>query len=579
MLMAVSGSFDAIISRRAFQRLDFQNISAAEPRLTRDTIVWLLLQKVISEKDYSDLHDRNLHPFLRKTVVLWGVCSLAVLYQGRLSICERLSDPAPTHLVQRLLLNQLAVICYIGNEDIVRSLVAQGNDVNAEDEFLGTPLYAATHSGQEGIVDILLKHEANPNVRGYSRAPLVVDTRDDEVLLWTREQNPNQIGPQGVTALWLSCSYGYTGIVRLLLNHRQIDVNLKCGGMSPLAVAASRGHETVVRWLLEREDLWVDLQNRIHCPLWYATMGGHARVLKLLLDKLHVGADDYKWNSRTLLWWAASWGHPSVAQMLLNRSDVNPNYHRGDGNTPLWEAATYGHIDVVAYLLQRQDIDPNISSWTPSNTPLWTALWRRHANVMDLLLRCKAVNPNSRGHDMLTPLSGACLSGQTLMVKMLLKRMDTDVNKADYCLRTAASYACQKGYDAILQLLLKRSDLELDKADDDGRTPLSRAGENGHVKVVQLLLEHRPALINVQDKDRSTCLMKASEKGHLAVVQLLLNFNADVHLKDRNHRTALCIAQQGRYRNIEACLKEHNSTSRIKQLSTNSWTPLRIESA
>jgi uncharacterized MAPEG superfamily protein len=62
-----------------------------------------------------------------------GVCSFAVLYQGRLAICGRLSDPAPTHLVQWLLLNQLAVICYIGNEDIVRSLVAQGNDVNAED--------------------------------------------------------------------------------------------------------------------------------------------------------------------------------------------------------------------------------------------------------------------------------------------------------------------------------------------------------------------------------------------------------------------------------------------------------------
>jgi ankyrin repeat protein len=56
--------------------------------------------------------------------------------------------------------------------------------------------------------------------------------------------------------------------------------------------------------------------------------------------------------------------------------------------------------------------------------------------------------------------------------------------------------------------------------------------------------------INVQDKDQSTCLMKASERGHLAVVQLLLNFNADVHLKDGNHRTALRIAQRGHYRNI-----------------------------
>ena len=63
--------------------------------------------------------------------------------------------------------------------------------------------------------------------------------------MWTREQNPNRIDLQ-VTALWLSCSYGYTGIVRLLLNHRQMDVNFKCSGMSPLAVTASRGHETAV---------------------------------------------------------------------------------------------------------------------------------------------------------------------------------------------------------------------------------------------------------------------------------------------------------------------------------------------
>ncbi|KAJ5882681.1 uncharacterized protein N7473_011115 [Penicillium subrubescens] len=535
MTAAEGGRFDAVVSDLAIRKLDLKHLVETAPQINRDTIIWLLYQKVRLEGDGDVTRVRNSHyvhaqaTFRNDDLMvrallngdhhleLRAACALAVSYQGAIAICERLANPCQKPLQCRLLRSNLAVAAYRGQGSIIRSLVAQGSRVDSWDDFLGPPLYAAAiFPGRVTIVAFLLKSKANPNVGGSLGTPLLVAmwNRDESVvqlLLQNSEVDPNQPDRQGFTALWWACFSGKSDIVRLLLDHKKTDPNLKCGGQTPLAAAAGRGHEMIVGWLLEREDVFIDLKNGTHCPLWCVAFAGQPHVLQLLLDKLEVSADDYGLHSKTLL------------------CDVNPNYHDGKGDNPLWEAAKNGHADVAA-------------------------VFEGHEDVVDVLLGCDALNPNLKGGWSESPLIVASTNGLTRIVAMLLQRTEININLVDCNHRTALSFASEKDHEAIVHLLLNRSDVDVGKVDQWGRTPLSWAGEKGHVEIVRLLLQHQPTLMNMQDADGNTCLIEAVRGGHLAVVELLLDFNADICLKDWKNRTALCWARQRRHQIIEAIL-------------------------
>ncbi|RNC86981.1 MAG: hypothetical protein ED556_06040 [Winogradskyella sp.] len=57
----------------------------------------------------------------------------------------------------------IVLACYYGHEDIVSFLVTKVSNINAKTSY-GSPLMAATVKGYDTIVDILLAHDANPDI-------------------------------------------------------------------------------------------------------------------------------------------------------------------------------------------------------------------------------------------------------------------------------------------------------------------------------------------------------------------------------------------------------------------------------
>jgi hypothetical protein len=97
--------FDAVISYRAYKRIDLSHLMMVAPTMTTDTAVWLLYQKVLAEgttevertvtpPDAASLSARcggSIHSYL-----LWA-CQLAVSCQAATWICSRLADILLTH--------------------------------------------------------------------------------------------------------------------------------------------------------------------------------------------------------------------------------------------------------------------------------------------------------------------------------------------------------------------------------------------------------------------------------------------------------------------------------------------------
>jgi len=130
-------------------------------------------------------------------------------------------------------------------------------------------------------------------------------------------------------------------------------------GRTPLSWAAEEGHEGVVRLLLERDDVDVNSKDeRDRTPLSWAAAEGQEGVVRLLLEREDVEADSKDVVGDTPLSDAAARGREGVVRQLLERKDVNLDSSSPYGRTPLSRALAHSHEVVVRMLLAKNNTTP-----------------------------------------------------------------------------------------------------------------------------------------------------------------------------------------------------------------------------
>ena len=87
------------------------------------------------------------------------------------------------------------------------------------------------------------------------------------------------------TALHVASIRGHAEVVKLLLAHPDVDVNIKDdGGQTPFSLGCLRGEVSVVEVLLKDPRVNVTLDDDHGCtPLWCASRGGHFEVIECLI--------------------------------------------------------------------------------------------------------------------------------------------------------------------------------------------------------------------------------------------------------------------------------------------------------
>lgn len=209
-----------------------------------------------------------------------------------------------------------------GRDDIVRTLLERGLDVEAEEEDWPS-LHLASWHGREAVVRLLLDQGVDPNAE--------------------REN--------GWTALHVAAARGQRSVARVLLS-RQADAEAKSrDGRTPLGLAVRYGQSAVLGQLLDGgADAAADEEG--WSPLHIAAEHGHEAAAALLLDR---GADanvPNKRNGQRPLHRAAANGHEGVARLLIDRG-ARPGARERGGRTPLHRAAANGREDAARLLLER----------------------------------------------------------------------------------------------------------------------------------------------------------------------------------------------------------------------------------
>ncbi|XP_059471305.1 ankyrin repeat domain-containing protein 17 isoform X2 [Neocloeon triangulifer] len=416
-----------------------------------------------------------------------------------------------------------------GHADIVRLLIENGADVNAQSSTGNTPLMYACAGGHLEVVEILLAAGAN-----------------------VEDHNEN-----GHTPLMEAASAGYVNVAKVLLeNGAGINTHSNEFKESALTLACYKGHLEMVRFLLAAGADQEHKTDEMHTALMEASMDGHVEVARLLLDsgaQVNMPTDSFE-SPLTL---AACGGHVDLALLLIERG-ANIEEVNDEGYTPLMEAAREGHEEMVALLLS-QGANINAQTEETQETALTLACCGGFLEVAEFLIKAGADIEAGAS----TPLMEASQEGHLDLVRYLLS-VGANVNATTSTGDTALTYACENGHTDVAELLLQNG-ADLEHESEGGRTPLMKACRAGHLCTVQFLVSKNADVNRQTTNNDHTPLSLACAGGHQSVVEFLLANQADPFHKLKDNSTMLIEAAKGGHTHVVQLLLDYPNNVMIQQ--------------
>ena len=237
----------------------------------------------------------------------------------------------------------LHIACKMGNLELVRLLIQEGTDLNAQDEDGETPLHRAiSTSDNYDMTRLLLENGADiSNKATDGKTPLhnLFNNTIGEVLIkedWIEDTLPDSES-MSITHYLAWSSKSTPEIFQRGRRHDTADLwSVDCFGRTCLHLAASRGNSGILSYLLERAS-WLEVERKDcqgRTPLHYAVESSRvAQVIDLLVANgcnIHA-IDDL---SQTALHRAARWNNLEAAKKL----------EMLDGEGLLLSRSTDGHL-------------------------------------------------------------------------------------------------------------------------------------------------------------------------------------------------------------------------------------------
>ncbi|KAK4224014.1 ankyrin repeat-containing domain protein [Podospora fimiseda] len=262
----------------------------------------------------------------------------------------------------------LHIACHNGHEEVLKSLIAHGANVNASiaNDGSETALHIATKQNRVEIVSTLLQHGADTEHK--MALHLAAETGNVEITkLLLDNMNRRKIDSIAMyqrTPLMLALLKHHIPVMQLLIDRGAEFDTMDVNGNTLLdhVVDGSTEDLNLVRFLPDNLDvsLFENFNERKMTPLGVAAFEGKVNVLKLVFEKYgSVDVDFKNEHGRTTLHFAAIYGERGAMEVLINH-EADINAKDNDGWTPLHyaygsfqSAAGPSRAEVAEFLLEK----------------------------------------------------------------------------------------------------------------------------------------------------------------------------------------------------------------------------------
>lgn len=421
-------------------------------------------------------------------------------------------------------------------------------------------------------------------------ASVVGAVENVRMLLQENNTDINTMDGGGRTPLLWASKNGHSDIVKLLLGHKEVNVNKArdSDGENALLLASYNGHSEIVEQLKNASDIEINHVDSLgRTALLIASQVGQLKVAQLLLEnpQIDINKAEPKFGE-TPLYMGSKNDHLSIVIQLLESAKINVNKATINRETALMVACRVGHSEIVDNLLRHPAIDVNFAAFGGKSAIFnsfheSTAPESKQQEIVRLMLRCPSVYLLLRDEEGNTALDLATNSN---------RKDIEEIFRVQFKLKQKGHTCCSEHVNDGLQIAAEDGDLKmvtafllcnnvnLNLGYKYGITPLFVASKKNHTEVVKLLLTDSRTDVNII-VNNDNALFIASEKGYLKIVTLLLaHHNIDVNrINTRNRKNSLIISsEKGNLEIVRALL--NNPQTFVNEIDLYGMFALRVAS-
>lgn len=333
------------------------------------------------------------------------------------------------------------------------------------DEENSTPLHAAIDGGYTKVVEVLLKHGANPTVQKGSQVPPFL----------------------------VACSQGKLEMIKIMINYNSMEI-VPCtdiyGQTCLHRCAQAINSNQVISYLAENGAQIDATDNKGQTPLMMSIIAGSASGVTTLLGRgANVLIKDVEGNNA--LHHAVKRNRKKILHILLELPQASDLVvaSNNEGKSPIHSALNLGLSGLVNPMMSTikhklkniKDHDGNNYLHLAASSGEWKPL----SILLEIPECLKLLNETNKHGG--TPLHHAAYVGNQRCVEMLLSH-GAMVHKC-YTGKTPFMVACSQGHAEVAHTLFEAHPFQLEWKDDKGQNSLHMGAGSGNPQVITLLLD------------------------------------------------------------------------------------------